>query len=626
MTSASPTADRSGQSARAGEVGQPADSGDPAGDTAHPAGGTGRSIARIRIDLRRPATVDVAVCAALIVAAMVLTHGLLADPATRVLALNPGDQALVEWLLALGTRFWTGDLHLITYLLNAPDGINLLANASMLTLGVLLAPITLTAGAPVSFAIAVTANLAATGIAWYLLLSRTLRLHRAAAATGAAFCAYAPGMITQSNAHLHMTAQWLVPAIVWCVVRLARADPGRPAVILRTGLLLGAVICVQLFAGEEVLLLAAATLALFCVAYALIAPRRAARALIPLGTGLAVAAGTALLVLAYPLWFQFAGPQHVPNGPFSAAFFSADLAEFWSYPLQSWGGGSPEAAKLVTGPAEYNAFFGIPLIMVVAAATVWLWRRPLVIAAMAAGLVMGALALGPKLKINGVPTTHTGPYQLIADLPAVDGALPTRFTLALIPIIAIVLATAIDRALRDDRRTVRLVVPAIVALGLLPLVPVPLPTMARAPVPRFFTDGDWRGCVRPGGTLVPVPLPDPADPDKMRWAAAANARFAIPEGFFIGPYASGGRASVGVFSRPTSQLLKQVGTTGEVPVITPVEQAQARDDVGYWHASCLVLADRDQIHVAALRQTMDLLFGTGQPVTDVTVWRVGSTR
>ncbi len=259
-----------------------------------------------------PRAVDTALCAVLALAAVILAYGLLVHPATRALALNADDQALVEWLLALGTRFWTGDLDLVTHLLNAPDGVNLMSNASMLTLGIVLTPVTLAFGAPVSFAVGVAANLAATAVGWYLLMARTLRLHRAAAAVGAAFCAYAPGMVSQSNAHLHMTSQWLVPVMVWCVVRLAgtRALALPPERWLRrvvgTGLLLALVVIVQLFLGEEVLFLTVATLALLCVAYAVIAPGRAARAVGPLAFGVGVATGVALIVLAHPLWVQFA--------------------------------------------------------------------------------------------------------------------------------------------------------------------------------------------------------------------------------------------------------------------------------------------------------------------------------
>src|SRR6266511_3820668 len=187
-------------------------------------------------------------------------------------------------------------MHLVTHLLNAPDGVNLLSNASLILLGILLAPVTLAFGAPVSFAILVAGNLGGTAVAWYLLMVRTLGLRRFAAGVGAACAGFAPGMMSQSNAHVHITAQWLVPAMVWCVIRLARTDDevieglDRVRRVLGTGALLGGLITVQLFIGEEVLFLTAATLAVFCVAYALLAPRAAARTLWPLTAGLAVAA------------------------------------------------------------------------------------------------------------------------------------------------------------------------------------------------------------------------------------------------------------------------------------------------------------------------------------------------
>src|SRR5439155_15948300 len=162
-----------------------------------------------------------------------------------------------------------------------PDGANLMSNASLIALGALLAPVTLVFGAPVSFALAVAGNLAGTGIGWYLLLRRTLRLRRFPAALGGAFTAFAPGMMSQSNGHVHMSAQWLVPPIVWCVLRLAgtaTADlppGGGTRRVLGTGVLLGGLVCVQLFLGEEVLFLAALALGVYCVAYALFAPRRA---------------------------------------------------------------------------------------------------------------------------------------------------------------------------------------------------------------------------------------------------------------------------------------------------------------------------------------------------------------
>jgi hypothetical protein len=129
--------------------------------------------------------------------------------------------------------------------------------------------------------------------------------------------------------------------------------------------------------------------------------------------------------------------------------------------------------------------------------------------------------------------------------------------------------------------------------------------------------------VKPGGTLVPVPLPSPGNPDKMRWAAAADDAFALPEGFFIGPYAAEGKASVGTFSQSTSQLFNEVEKTATVPEITAKQEADTSNDIRFWRASCFVLAYRDQNNAAQLRATVDALLGRpGEVIDDVVVWKV----
>jgi hypothetical protein len=583
--------------------------------------------------LHRPAVRDLAVCLGFLVVAGWLTKGLWSNPAGRALAYNVNDQALDEWFLAHGTRFYSGDLHLVTHLLNVPDGVNLLSNASLILLGIVLAPVTLAFGAPVSFAILVAGNLAGTAIAWYLLLVRTLHLRRFAAVVGAAYAGFAPGMMSQSNAHVHITAQWLVPAMVWCVIRLVRTDDeviegtARVRRVLGTGTLLGGLITVQLFVGEEVLFLTAATLAVFCLAYAVVAPRTAGRVLWPLAAGLATAALISTALLAYPLWLQFAGPQHVPNGPFSPRYFAADLASFTAISPMSFAG-DPSTDRLSTGPTEYNTFFGLPLILVTAGAVLWLWRRPAAIACAITAVVMCALSLGPRLIIDGVRTNIHGPYSRLEGLPVLDGALPSRFALTAIPLIAVLLAMAVDAALdrgpgADPATSAgwpRLLVPVAVLTALVPIAPTPMPTVERTPVPKFFTEGYWRTCVEPGGVLVPVPPPEPVDPDTMRWAAAANVEFGLPEGWFIGPYADGGHASIGIYPRGTSELMHRVAKTGEVPLLTDNERAMASQDLQYWGASCVVLAA--QPHEPELRSMMDYLLGPGEDIADVRVWRV----
>ncbi|SCL27805.1 hypothetical protein GA0070616_3571 [Micromonospora nigra] len=578
-----------------------------------------------------------------------LTHGLWPDPAARTLALNPADQTLYEWFLAVDSRALLGDFSLLTDRLNAPDGVNLMANTSVVALGVLLAPVTLLLGAPVTFALLVAANLAGTAVAWYLLYTRLLRAHPVAAGLGAALCGFGPGMVSQSNSHLHMTAQWLVPVIVWLVARLLRAadpasatrpagtrpptrttDPASTAGPRSTGgpdlrrlatsaAGLAAVVSAQVFVGEEVLFLTAVTLMVMALTWAAADRRLARRALPAFAGGLLAAAGLALVALAWPLWFQFSGPQGVADGLFSPHYFSADLRS-WTAMSPLSVAGSESAARLTTGPAEYNTFLGWPLLLVTAGCALWLGRRPAVLACAVAALVMAALSLGPRVVVDGQATALPGPYALLGGLPVVDGALPMRFALAVLPLAATILVLAVDRALRSAGRASRLV-PVAAAVALLPLFPTPLPSADRPALPEFVTGGHWRGCVEPGGVLVPVPLATPKDPWPMRWATAADAGFAMPEGFFIGPHGRGGTAAMGTVKRPTSKLLDDVARTGLRPVIGAEQRRQAAADADFWGASCVAVAVGTP-HADSLRLTLEQLYGPATRMADAWTWRV----
>ncbi|GIF75504.1 hypothetical protein [Asanoa siamensis] len=601
-------------------------------DPADPPPASGR-VARRLADRIRPGLPDLGICLGLLLIAGWVMHGLWPSPTGRVLGLNPEDQTLYEWFLAVDSRILHGDFSLLTDRLNAPDGVNLMANTTVIALGALFSPVTLLFGAPVTFALLATLTLGGTAVAFYLLFRRVLRASRLAAAIGGGFCGFAPGMISQNNSHLHMTALWLVPVLVWAVIGIVRAaDPEDPVNagrdgrrgwrrIIVFGVVLAVTVTIQVFIGEEVLFLSALTLVIMTLVYAGAQPALARRVLGGAAAGLGIAVGLSVLALAYPLWFQFKGPQSVPNGVFSPHFFSADLASFKTVsPLSLFG--RDEAARLSTGPAEYNTFLGWPLILVAIGCAAWLIRRPLVLACTIAAVVMAVLSLGPQIVVDGVRTSVWGPYRLLLGLPVVDGALPMRFALALIPLIATVLVVAIDAARKLDWQPGRILVPALVAIALLPLFPKPLPAVDRAPVPEFISGGHWRECVSPGGVMIPVPPATPKEPWPMRWSAAADAAFAIPEGFFIAPYGADGTASMGTYSQPTSVLFKQAATEGVVPGIGDFQRAQAREDFAFWKAECVVLAD-GTVNEATLRTTLEQLLGPGKRIADVTTWKVG---
>ncbi len=572
---------------------------------------------------------DALVCLSYALVGWWLTAQLWRNPHTRTLELNVADQTLVEWFLAYGSRFWLGDFSLVTDRLNAPDGINMLTNAATVGLGVIFAPITFLFGAAVTFTFLMGFNLVATAVGWYLVMARTMGLNRPAAAMAGAFCGFAPGMVSQSNSHLHMTAQWLVPVMAWCVITMARAATDRRQVwpLARASALFGLLVVVQVFIGEETLLLVAFSLIVVTLVY-IVWKRPPLPHLGRFGAGLAMAVMVAVPLLIYPLWTQFQGPQSVPNGVFSPDYFSADLASFVAYsPLSI--GGSPENARLSTGAAEYNTFLGWPLVLLVLGLGIWLRRNAIAVACVATSIVMALLSLGPKVVIDRERTTFSGLYLFLKGVPVIDGALPMRFALAMIPLIAILLALAWDKASRDSDPWLRLGVPALIVAALVPLVPTPLPAVDRAPVPAFYAQGHWRQCASQGDVIVPVPPATPHEPGPMRFATETEAAFSMPEGFFIGPYGRGGSATVGTYKLPTSALLAAVAKDGMLPNGLPPEavdeqmRAQARADLARWGAKCVVLTS-PQPFGPELRRTVEALLGPGREVADAVIWPISS--
>ncbi|MEO3925773.1 hypothetical protein ABGB07_18160 [Micromonosporaceae bacterium B7E4] len=590
---------------------------------------------------RRGPLVDAAVVLLCLAAAGYVTSGLWLHRDRMTYASN--DMMLFEWMLARAARAVT---HLenpfYSTALNAPDGINLMANTSVLGLGVPLTPVTLLFGSQTSYLLAVVLSLAGTATAWYLFLSRRIVDSRLGAAVAGLFCGFAPGMISQATGHLHMIAQFLVPAILAVVF-----DP-RTDRVVRRGVLLGVLVGYQVFLGEEVLAFLVLACGLFTVGYAFSAPRTARR-LAPAFLGrLGVGTLVGVVLLAYPLWFQFFGPGHYRGLPFDPKAYPLDLASFTAASRQSITGHDAVPGLLSPNLTEENSFFGLALIVLCAVVAIWQWRRPLVRALVLCVLVFAALSLGEDLRLGGEVLNLPGPYRLVSALPLIDLAVPARFPLICVPALAILLALSFDGVFRrtagggaaetgtaetgtvpeagagvaNGRVPVRLLWTGAVLAVLLPVAPTPLHTRPVWPVPDFVASGEWRSYVPPGRTLVAVPPTRGSEATAgMFWSARTGLAFTAPGGYFIGPTGPDDpQARWGAPDRPTAVLLDRVAATGEVPPIGEVERRQAIEDLRHWRAAIVV---QSGLHRGVpVKETLDQLLGPGRGISGAWVWDV----
>ncbi|MFC7533437.1 DUF2079 domain-containing protein [Actinoplanes sp. GCM10030250] len=573
-----------------------------------------------------------------------VTNGLWRDPYNHVLSDNVGDQAWFEWLLAYGVHILgTGADPYFADVMNAPLGVNLAANTSITVYTVLFAPLTWLAGPQISFVTILTLNLAGSAFVWYLFLRRWLVSSTFAAALGGLFCGFAPGFVSHANGHLNWTAGWIVPVVLWRVLKLR--TPGR---WLRNGIVLGLLLAMGFSIAPEGLFYTALASGVFIAAWSLAGPvRQEAIAAVPtVLRALGVTAVVAGALLAYPLYMHFAGPLAFKGTGFNQRYFVEDVASYLSYPSRSLAGLLGFGSDLGPNRTEETSYFGVPLIALLLVAFRLLWqqagpgRRATLRAIAVVGVFFLVLSWGPRLNWMGDEINIPLPYALLAHLPLFDSALPLRFALALAGVFGILLALLIEHMVTNRANipaSMRLALGAGVAVALLPIFPLPVRHQERAPEPGFIRNGTWRQYVSDDGVLTALPFALNVHADGQRWQAYTMARggaqFRIPDGYFLGPQTTGeeGRKLVGRIGAPplsTDWLFTRAALYGYVPRLSNIDRDQARRDLEYWGVEAVFLADEITgsdhriLFRSAVETTAIELFGPPERVDDVLVWRI----
>ncbi|MFU8850672.1 hypothetical protein ACNAW0_06770 [Micromonospora sp. SL1-18] len=588
---------------------------------------------------RRPTRADVLAIGAYVLLGVLVCLNYWGDVQHRVSSHLPTDHSWFEWLFAHGAHSVRHlENPLFTVRQNTPDGVNMMANTSLLGVTLPLAPLTLLLGPQVVYALYLGAALSATAATSYWMLSRHLVRSRAAAFVGGAFLGFAPGVVHHANGQPNFASNFLLPLIVARVLRLG--EPGRWR---RNGIALGLLVAYQIFINEEMLLLTALACLVVVVAYAVQRPRAARERAGTFLAAIGVGGGLALLLAAYPVWFQFNGPQSyrgLQGGVFHS--WGEDLMAFVTFARDTVAG--DEAVEKTIGLTEQNSWFGWPLVLVALVALVLLWRRSLPARIVAVLVVVFAVAaIGPKVRFDGVETGVDGPWAYVPDdLPLVEMMMPTRLTLVVAGALGVLLALAWNAlagggrpavpaprsgetpdpvpAAGSRRRWLRGLGYAAILAALLPLCPRPLPAQRIDPPPHFITAGGWRPYVPAGRTLVPVPIPSNVHGlATLRWSALTGQEFPIPGGYFIGPN-SNGEGVFGAPNRPTSTLVYATMDANQVPTITAEHRRQAVEDLRFWRASVVVLGAGPREPV--LRELMTALLGPPQRVDDVYLWNV----
>ncbi|WP_086821767.1 hypothetical protein [Allokutzneria sp. NRRL B-24872] len=502
------------------------------------------------------------------------------SPGSNFLVNGGQDQNMFEWFLAAGAKAVTSlanPLH--SELQNHPLGVNMMANTTVFGLGVPLAPITLLFGPTVTWTIVLTGSLAGTAWAWFHVMRKEFGHSWSGALIGGGFCGFAPSVISHGNGHPNFVALFVLPFIVVRALRIAKGT--RP---IRDGVILGLLITYQIFIGEEPLLLCVVTLAIALLVHTAVKFSEVRAMVVPLAKGFGVAAGLSVVICSVPLWWQFFGPQSYSSLRHGGG---NDIAALTAFATKSVAGNKYEAATLSMNRTEENAFFGWPLVIFVIVIAIVLWRVLTVRTIALTTAVMAMLSLGAVVVVHGTETVP-GPWALLGQLPLFESVLPSRFAMACVPLIGLLLAHGTDHLAGLGRY--RVLWFGMITAVLLPIAPTPLDANGRPAPPEFFASGMWRDYVDDGSVVI-APLPDPGDARALSWQARTGMGFRLAEGYFVGP-AEDRIGIYGAVRRKTSDLLARVREGGVE--ITDADRAAAVEDLRYWQADVVVLTPEEK--------------------------------
>jgi hypothetical protein len=492
------------------------------------------------------------------------------------------DHPQTDWFLA-----WTphavlaGDAPWTTTHLGLPDGVNLMWNTLMPLPGLLMAPVTLTAGPLATHTLlAVLAFGGSASSMWWV--SRRWARWWFARFTAGLLYGFSPYLVAQGTGHLNLELVMLPPVVLLLADEILVRQRRRPWL---AGGVLGLVTLAQLLTTEELLastfvVAVGGVIVLAVLQRKRLDRRRLRHAVIGLSTAAVVLSAGA----AWPLSVQFFGAGRVTAPVQDASPYAADvlgtvvptvhqlLGTSWT---SGWG----------VNDSENGSYLGLPLVVVLLLLA-WRYRALAVVRFTAGlGLVAWVLSLGERLHVAGHAYDVPLPFLAVSVVPVLHNLSATRLSLYVVLAASVLLAVGLDRLRAEGwfGRHRRL---AVVAAGvcLVPLLPSLPYRYVDAHTPSYFTSSAVDR-IPDGAVAFTYPVPRFPNSAPMDWQALAHFRYRSLGGYVITPRANG----KGTFKGDVSVWELVVGQAADGKPLDAPPQVQRR-----------MLAEMTQLHVRAI--------------------------
>jgi len=482
-----------------------------------------------------------------------------------------GDQVEEVWFLA-----WTplavlhGHNPFVTNYLEFPHGVNMANNTLMPALGLLGAPVTLAFGAISTLNLWLWLAYPISATAAFILVRRWTGWTPAAFIGGLLY-GFSPYMVAQGTGHLFLIFAPIPPIIFLLLDELAVRQRRHPALI---GAALGLAAAAEYLVSSEVFAGCVVIAAIGMAVLALSDRRRFVTRARHVEIGLATAAAVAVLLVGYPVAVQLAGPDRFIGSAHGAYPFAADLLGLivpTSHQLVAPAGLVAVSNHFILGDiTENGSYLGIPLLILLVVAVVWLWKLPIIRFAGSMAVAAELVALGPRLTIDGHATHVPLPDAILDHLPLFTSFAYARFALYVDIFAAVVLAVAVDRwharsielakgrrrgvanghrsrpGLRTghqrnlaNRHRRALILAGVLLVVLVPLIPEWPDRVVRVDVPSFFSDAAAMRRIPSGSVVLSYPYAANVSDEAMLWQEAASMRFKLMGGYALVPGPNG---------------------------------------------------------------------------------------
>jgi len=512
---------------------------------------------------------------------------------------------------------------LITTALNAPHGVNLMWNTSLLLPGVVLSPVTLLFGPQVALTVLLIIGFAGSAASMFYVLRRW-HASPLAAALGGALYGFSPALVNSGIGHYSLVVAILPPLMIDRTLRIVTGQ-GRP---VRNGIWLGVMAAAQIFISEEALVDAAITAVLLLIVLALSKRQQVRSRVRPSAIGLGTAAVVGLVLSVRGLWVQFHGVAAKGAAATTIISYHGKLTNLGTLPIAFV---NPSEGVLLhtTGMGhlannypqplpEYLAYLGVPLIIVLLFAIIRFWHHLPIRVAGVTCLLLEWLGMGPRpLQQHLTLPAFLLPWSLIQHLPVLNGMVPDRLAILADACAAAVLAFALDLA-RSRRyapfsrwHAGAAIATGIAVFALLPLIPAPYDPVPVNPVPAGYAATFTALHLAPNARVLLAPYPYSGTSGVMRWQAETGEPASMIGGDFIAPNQPGrlGRAGRSGMT-PTSYYIDYL-YAGDVSQPEPT-RGQIQADLASWDPSAVVAVT---VPGSPLGKFLIALFG--QPTTHI---------